>query len=575
MTLFLLFMITITEDKIFKTEQDIDFEIILRDLEFLRDHPVDINTAGFEQFASIPVLSSNDIIRIIEYRKEHALFRSVDELVEAKLIEPELFRFVEPFLTVGKKDYRIKMFKSRIRAQTALPGKEESLEYYSRTAGQLGDYGVYAVTERDPYEDAIFDHHAVGLLIDEGRRKFALGKYNLDLGAGAVLSSVGSFFRGIDFRMMLNERGLIPFTSALENGGFFGAALSDSMIIGYTLFYSNQKLDGRIDSMGFVHSLDLSGEHIDSSSLSRKDRVNEEIFGYDIRYRKTDFLIASRSYVCTYEPAFVASDSVAKFYGSDFIISSVEFKHFTESFVFFSEVGRSWKNHVGGLFGFSAVFPYIDLNLAGKYFPEGFYSPKGIEAEANHATGTMDIMHRSSIIDAGMSLTMDNRLDEDTTEHDLRFSFRKKLGILDARVNFRRRYRAEDVDLSGSEVLLRLKATRFLFFDLRFEEKSMYKEETERGIFFAFELVLDMRRFDARARYGRFATDTYAARIYAYEIDLQGVVNNRMLYDEGDYWFIYLAMRPVEKVKLSMKYSEINRDDVSDKRIGGQIDLNL
>lgn len=568
-------MITITEDIIFKTEQDIDLEMILSDLEYLRDHPVDINTSGVEQFALIPVLSSNDIIRIIEYRKEHGPFGSVDELGEANLIEPELFRFIEPFLTVGKKEYGIKMFKSRLRARTALPGKEESLEYYSRTVGQLGDYNVFAVTERDPYEDEMFDHYAVGLLIDEGKRKFALGKYNLDLGAGAVLSSVGSFFRGLDFRMMLNERGLIPFTSTLENGGFFGAALSDSIIVGYTLFYSNQKLDGRVDSLGFVHSLDFSGEHIDSASLSRKDRVNEEIFGYDMRYRKTDFLIASRSYVCTYEPSFVASDSVAKFYGSNFVISSVEFKHFSESFVFFSEVGRSWKNRVGGLFGFSAVFPYIDLNLAGKYFPQGFYSPKGIEAEANHAAGTMDILHRSSIIDAGVSLTIDNRLDEDTTEHDLKLSFRKKLGILDARVNFRRRYRAEDVDLSGSEVLLRLKATRFLFFDLRFEEKSLYKEETESGIFFALELVLDLKRFDARARYGRFATDTYAARIYAYEIDLQGVVNNRMLYNEGDYWFVYLSMRPVEKVKLSMKYSEISRDDVADRKIGGQIDLNL
>jgi hypothetical protein len=571
----LLFFITITEDILFKTEQQIDFEVILRDLEYLRDNPVDINTAGVEQFASIPVLSPNDIMRIIDYREDHGLFRSVDELVEAKLIGPELLQLIRPYLVVGKKEYRIKTFKSRVRARTALPGKEESLEYYTRTAGQLDDYGVYAVTERDPYEDEIFDHYAIGLLIDGGKRKFAMGKYNLDLGAGAVLSSVGSFFRGIDFRIMLNERGLIPFTSALENGGFFGAALSDSFIVDYTLFYSNQKLDGLVDSLGFARSLDPSGDHIDSSSLSRKDMIDEEIFGYDIRYRRADLLIASRSYVCTYSPSFVVSDSVAKFYGSSFGITSVEFRHFGESFVFFSEVGRSWKNYIGGLFGFSAVFPYIDLNLVGKYFPGGFYSPKGIEAEANHATGTLDIMHRSSIINAGMSLTLDNRLDVDTTRHDMKLSFGKKLGILDARVNFRRRYRDKDVDLSGSEVLLRLKATRFLFFDVRFEEKSSYKEETETGIFFALELGLDLKRFDARARYGMFNTDTYAARIYAYEIDLQGVINNRMLYGEGDYWFVYLSIRPVQKLKLSVKYSRVNRDDVSDRNIGGQIDLIL
>lgn len=575
MMFLVLFVFTITEDILFKTEQDIDFEIILKDLEYLRNNPVDVNTAGFEQFAKIPFLSSNDIIKIIEYRDKRGLFESVDELAEANLIGADLLQMIRPFLTVGEKKYMRKMLNARLRARTALPGEEQSLQYYSRTTGQLGDYSVHAVTERDPYEDDLLDHYAVGLLIDEGKRKFALGKYNLDLGAGAVLSSVGSFFRGIDFRMMLNERGLIPYTSALENGGFFGAALSDSLVLNYTIFYSNQKLDGIIDSLGFARSLDQSGEHTDSLSLSRKDRINEEIFGYDIRYRKADVLIANRSYVCTYEPSFAASDSVVKFHGSNFFLTSMEFRHYSESFVFFSEVSRSWKNHIGGLFGFSAVFPYIDFNLAGRYFPQGFYSPKGVEAEANHAAGTLDIMHRSSIIDAGISLTLDNRLDEDTTKHDLKLSFGKKLGNLDARVNFRRRYRAEDVDLSGSEVLLRLKVTRFLFFDLRFEEKSLYEEETERGIFFALELGLDLKRFDARARYGIFDTDTYAARIYAYEIDLQGVVNNRMLYGEGEYWFVYLSLRPLQKLKLSMKYSNVSRDAISNRQIGGQIDLIL
>ena len=174
---------------------------------------------------------------------------------------------------------------------------------------------------------------------------------------------------------------------------------------------------------------------------------------------------------------------------------------------------------------------------------------------------------------SGAVLTLDNKLSEDTTRYDMKLSFAKRVGILNARVNFRRRYRAERKDLSGSEVLLRLKITRFLFFDLRFEEKSVYDEQIESGIFDALEIGLDFKKLDLRARYGIFDTDSFRARIYAYEIDLPGIVNNRMLYGDGDYGFVYLSVRPIQQIKLGLKYSTVRRDSISDTQIGGQIDF--
>lgn len=573
MILLFLFLAGITDDIIFKTEQDLDLEQIARDIENLLADPVDINRAGVEALARIPYLSLNDILKILEYRAERGPFESIEELALIPGLDRALVDVIRPFLTVGRKEVKIKKVNARARVQTRLPAEEPSLEYYTKLGVWAGQYGLSTVTERDPYESSLLDYWTAGVLVDEGKRKFALGKYNLDLGAGAMLSPVGSFFQGIDFRIMLNERGLIPYTSTIENGGFFGAALSDSVFVDYTLFFSNQKLDGTIDSLGFARSLDASGEHTDSASLSRKDRINEEIFGCDVRYRTAGLLVASRTYIGRYEPGFAARDSVTGFFGSDFFMTGVELRYFGESFVAFSEIARSWKDRFGGLFGFSAVLPHVDLNLAGKYFPAGFYSPKGTEASADHARGTLDLKHRSSIIDAGFSLNMDNRLDEDTTRQDLRLSFAKRIGMLDARVNFRRRYRAEEVDLSGSEALLRLRATRSLFFDVRFEEKTVYNEEIERGVAFSLEAVLDLRRLTARMRYGIFDTDTYAARIYVYEIDLPGVVRNRMLYNNGDYGFVYLSLRPIRRIRLSMKYAFVNRESVSDRQAGGQFDF--
>ncbi|KPK63458.1 hypothetical protein AMJ83_06685 [candidate division WOR_3 bacterium SM23_42] len=572
MLLFIL-VIAITEDIIFKTEQDIDFELILNDLEYLKNHPIDINSASVEELTQITFLTVNNCIKIVEYRERRGSFESVNDLLNISGFDETLVDMISPYVTVGIKRIDVKKIAARTRVQTELPAEKQSSEYHTRMSILVDQYGFYAVTEKDEFESRFFDHYAVGLSVDDGIRKFALGKYNLDLGAGAVLSTVGSFFRGIDFRIMLNERRLLPYTSTIENGGFFGAAFSDSFFVNYTLFYSNQKLDGRIDSLGFARSFDESGIHVDSLSLSRQDQINEEILGYDIRYRRPKMLISNRAYHCSYNPAFVAADSVAKFYGDDFFTTSVEFRYFGDVFVMFSEVARSWKNRIGGIFGFSAVFPYIDFNLAGKYFPSGFYSPKGIEATANLAGGTVDIKHHSPLIDVGLNFALENRLDEDTTRYDLKLSFAKRVGILNARVNFRRRYRDENKDLSGSEVLLRISPVKFLFFDLRFEEKSVYQEQVEDGIFGALEVGLDFKTIDVRARYGVFQTDSYDARVYAYEIDLPGILNNRMLYGSGDYGFVYLSVRMLQNVKLGMKCSMINRDSKSKTQIGGQFDF--
>ena len=58
------------------------------------------------------------------------------------------------------------------------------------------------------------------------------------------------------------------------------------------------------------------------------------------------------------------------------------------------------------------------------------------------------------------------------------------------------------------------------------------------------------------ARFIFFKTDSYDSRIYEFENDIQGVMSNVPLYDEGRRWYIVLKFRPVSFVNLSAKYSE-------------------
>jgi len=575
MVVFLSTLLIFGQAEIFEIEQQKDMEIIMAEIEELKRRPLNINTASLDDLIKIPYLSQSSCLRIIEYRKTNGPFNSLDELLNISGITEEILNRIEPFLVIEKKKVRLENFTLRFRVKTSLPRTENSPGYYIRLRGKVDDYDGYFISEKDPYEKTFFDYWAGGIVINENSRRFAFGKYNLDLGHGVIMSPLGSIFSGVDFKLIMRERGIIPYTSSLENQGFFGAALSDSLFLKYALFYSNQKLDGRVDTMGFAHSFDESGTHTDSLSLSKKDRINEELFGYDLRYNFSSVEFSHRSYWCEYTPPFVCDDSLFEFYGNHFWVTGGGFKCKTDNFIFFGEIGHSRKHRIGGLLGYSSFLPYIDFNLVGKYFPLGFYSPKGAEVEKDYAGGAIHLAHHSRILNVGTTLAMDNKLEDDATKYDLRFQFEKTLGILNARFVLRYRYNKEWMDISGSQIFLRITPLKMIFCDIRLQERYTYNlSEIEKGKLACIELGSNLKWLQLRARYGVFDTDSYTSRIYVYETDLPGVVNNRILYNKGDYGFVYLAAKVVKRTSFSLKYSVINTDSLF-RNIGLQLDIKL
>ncbi len=576
MIIFFCLSLLYTDADIFETEENRDYDIILRDLESLRRNPINLNAADFEELIRIPYLSAADCLKIIDYRKQHGYFASVFDLLAIPGFDRFRLDEILPYITVRSEYRDIEKLVTRWRVRTEVPAKPGSVEYFTKSQCVFGHYDVYFVNEKDPYESSLFDYWASGLIVKQDQRTFALGKYNLDIGSGVVASPLGSFFNSTDFRILIKERGILPYTSVLENGGFFGAALSDSLFMHFTLFYSNQKLDGRIDSSGHAFSFDLSGEHTDSTGLAHKDKISEEIVGYNIQYRFRDLLVANRTYLCSYNPSFVCSDSLDDFYGESFWITGIGMKYYSDELVIFSELARTHHDRIGGLFGCSGFVPFLDIQLAGKYFPAGFYSPKGIEVEDNYYGGVLNITNHSKYLDLGATLTLDSELDEDSVKYGFRVNVEKSFGVLHAKFQVRLRYTSRSLDLSGSSVFMRIRPVKRLFFDLRLEERYVFKPDTlEKGIFGGLEMGVDIGRIGLRGRYGIFKSDSYASRLFVYEVDLPGVITNRMLYYQGECGFLYLTARPASFLKLTCKYSTVKRDTLRQQQIGAQIDITL
>lgn len=575
--IFLIILISLyTEADLYEAGDRKDYELIINDLESLRKNPINLNAAGIDELLRVPYFTISDCLRIVDFREQHGYFTSLSELLAIPGFDRFLIDEISPYITL-KAEYRdLEKFVTRWRARTEVPAQAGSVEYFTRSQCIFGHYNVYFVNEKDPYESSLFDHWASGIIVKQGPRTFVLGRYNIDLGSGIIASPLGSFFNSTDFRILLKERGILPYTSVFENGGFFGAALSDSLYMNFTIFYSNQFLDGRLDTAGYALSFDLSGEHTDSTGLAHKDRINEEIIGYDIKYRIQNLLIANRTYLCKYDPSFVCSDSLNEFYGESFWITGISMKYFADEIIVFSELARTDRDRVGGIFGCSGYVPYFDIQLAGKYFPAGFYSPKGIEAGENYYGGILSIMNHSKYADLGAIFTLDSKLDEDSIKYGLRITAAKSMGMFYARLQARLRYTSQELDFSGSQVLIRIKPIKQFFFDLRFEERYVFEEPViEKGIFGGLEICFDIAKVRLRSRYGVFRTDSFASRLFVYEIDLPGIITNRMLYYEGLCGFLHVTIRPTKFLKLTCKYSTVKRDTLSQQQIATQVDITL
>ncbi len=570
MILFLL--VCLTGADALETEDSARVDIILYELDDLRRHPININDADAEELCRLPFLDQGLTEAIVRYRRRAGGLRDPDDLRRVPGITLALMEQIRPYIRTSVRAVSPRPVTQRIQLR-ADPARSGTNELYTATKVNNGDLRAALITEKDPRESSYLDYWAAGLVTQYDQRSFALGRYDLDLGAGTMLSSMGSFFSTLDFRMISRERGIKPYTSTLENGGFFGAAFSDSIPLRYTFFYSNLDRDGRIDDDGNARSFDDSGDHADSAGLARQDRINEDLAGYHIQHRIGGLKIGHSAYTGAYRPAFACGDSAYDFYGRRFWMTGVDMRYGVPGFLVFSELARSHRDRIGGIFGFSAARPPLFFQVAGKYFPRGFFSPKGGEALDGHSITTITARYRSRIVLLGSEMIARRDLRDDSTRYDVTIWGEKEAGMVDGKILLRWRWNDSRSALTGSRATIRITPWRLLYAEARLEDKAdPLPDPVGRGFFGGLEIGVVGQWFGFKTRLGWFDVDDYACRIIAYEPDLPGVVNNRVLYNQGRYGFILGTIKPVAWGELSVKYAVMDRDSLTGQ-IGGQVDV--
>jgi hypothetical protein len=440
----------IIEDLMDSNNPDVDPGIVYDELLFYLLYPLNINTAGADEFAGLHFMNGLQILNLIAYRRSHGEFKSIYELLYIDGFSPDDLRKMHPFLTVEvaavtsgispASVVRSGRHQAFIRLQGVL---QEQKGYLPITDSMLarspnsrylgGNLKIYhryqfdmgrrvaagLVAEKDQGEEFFrgtnpggFDYYSMHLQInDAGRFKtISLGDFQAGFGQGLVLWS------GLDFSkssntlgIRKNARGIQKYSSTDENMFFRGAGITYrfSGTTEGSLFVSRKKIDAGIsltDAGGKileVSSLQKTGLHATPSQMAGKKILGETIAGANITWNRELFRLGATVAALKYDAVLNPAERIYnqfEFMGDRNLNGGVDYQFSAGSVRFFGEGAISSSG--GKAFLSGAMFnPGSKMSISSlyrnytrdyhAYFSNGFRENTGTSNEEGFYLGTM------------------------------------------------------------------------------------------------------------------------------------------------------------------------------------------
>ncbi|NOY60689.1 MAG: helix-hairpin-helix domain-containing protein, partial [Calditrichaeota bacterium] len=368
---------------------------LLEYLQTLQQHPININTASMQQLETIPWITPSVANLIVSFRKKKGPFSGIEELKKIPGINDETFTILRHFLSTQKKQRHsaftmqgrqrtfLRFEKSKGFGEKKYPGGRQKV--YNRIKFALHENVQFGVlTEKDPGEKPFNDLGLAFAHIHWPRMKTEIlfGNYTVECGQGLVFWGPYRLSKGSDpiLPMKQRPRGLRAYSSVDENAGFAGVAVK-SVIgpIDLISFYSNSKLDARIDSDS-VRSLGATGYHRTKTELGQKDTLGEKVVGISATGRFRSLVFGTTHQFSKYNLPLVRKTGIDHFYdfrGNVNRISGVNFD-FTRGVVnLFGEAAQSANRNNAVIFGGWLDFKTFDFVLSARHYDKGFVNFHG------------------------------------------------------------------------------------------------------------------------------------------------------------------------------------------------------
>ncbi|MGB9663320.1 MAG: helix-hairpin-helix domain-containing protein [Ignavibacteria bacterium] len=481
-------------------------------------------------------------------------------------------------------------------------------KFYNRlTADYSKKYYFSFLTEKDPGEKSINDFVSGSLFVKDFLilKKFVIGDYALEFGQGLAMWRQIGFAKGSDAVYPIKKKGggIEQYKSTDENQFFRGVALASQINdLEVTLFYSGNRFDARVDSINnVITSTPLDGYHRNTNELSRKNSENEKIIGSRVSYNFSSNQIGLNFYQSKFSKP-IAPNSYFKNYEGAFNYISTDFNLFYETINLFGEISKDKNNHFATLFGLqSSISRSLSFVTVFRNFPAEYINIHGYGfGERNGPTNNergfyLGIKHSNRLGTFNFyfdqfkflyPLTYDKTLTggkefllsyESPLISKTKYLLRYKNEIKEINSNSKDEFgRTKKISNTRQQQNLRLEIQKYFGpsninrISFRIEYiKVFYKYilNSEDGLLTFGDVNLRLiENLKLQWRITYFQTKSYDSRIYQLENDVVGVFTTSALYGRGIRWYALLNYKVFDFLNLSLKYSEIYRDDV--KKLG-------
>ncbi|MBX2992479.1 MAG: helix-hairpin-helix domain-containing protein [Bacteroidetes bacterium] len=625
------------EELLEQIETEAENSELLDRLEWLQEHPLDLNTASREELASIPLLNPDEIERIVNLRGKLKRFMSV-ELIGLVEGGQELLSRIRKYVFVAETESNAgRGFSSRLRSRVVRDVQQRrGFQNGSFAGSPLKSYSRLSVRQSDNLQvGVLFEKDAgeeTGSGFISGHLAFRdmsfvsqaiIGDYIVEAGQGLVLWRASAFGKGSEAVSVIKKSGAAvqPYRSTDEFNFLRGVAVSSGVEIGedklnMTAFYSRRALSASGDDVA-VSSFYRDGLFRTDNELRRKSNVDERIIGGRLRFSTDEmFAVGTTAYHSSFSKPVVAN-RLFEFEGTSASVFGVDAEMHLgwlapdlSQITLFGEFARSQFSASAGIVG-SIVNLTRGSRLALIYRD---YSPRfqslhasgfGERSDTKNERGfyvgaeirVTPSFHVSGFIDHFKSpwRTFDNPLPGSGRDIFVQANV-KPLN----RLSLSLRYRGKTTESSQASVDEFLRETRLLVnrqqqkvrMTASFQATKQMRlrgrvegtivdyafvNRDQRGwLFFQDIQYLPHPALVVEARLIFFHTDSYDSRLYEYESDLRGVFSNPAMFGKGRRWYVLLRWNILPEIRLSAKYSETQKEGV--KTIGSgltEIDGNL
>ena len=404
-----------------ENDESLDFSTLLGELLYYSEHPIDLNSATYEELESLYLLDDITINNLLEHIEDHGKLLNVYELQGVDGFNLATIENIQPFVKIsdnpdamtfsfkemmkeGKHEVILR-YQQVIEEQEGYSPIEDSVlaenpnrrylgspqKYYARYRFSYSNKVSWGITmEKDAGEEFFkgsmkqgFDFYSGHIFVRNlGVVKAAgIGDFQAQFGQGLVFWSGLGFGKSSDgVSIKRNAQGLRPYTSVDENrflrGGGTTLKFGNAEV---TVFGSYKPIDANVSVIDTlteeaerVSSIFSGGLHRTTGDLEDRWVLNEAIYGGNITYRSRKLTVGFTGVGYQFSSEVQHSTAlynIHEFSGTKNSNYGIDYSFVWRNFHFFGEFAMSQNGGFATTNGlFMTIDPKVTITAMVRYF---------------------------------------------------------------------------------------------------------------------------------------------------------------------------------------------------------------